>query len=253
MAFRYEHYSNTGGITVWSTPFWQGNFRLDIVHQTFTPQISHTITSVRLFLRKTDNTQVSLWSIGIRATDGNGTPTGSVLAGFFENPIIADTAFDWQWIEFTLSSGLALTAGVTYSIGFTVQLSGAAKTLQWARRATNVYPRGQIWHFVWRFPPETPNWPNGEYEDGIAEGDHLFQEWGIGTRPPPDEMPSFPDERPDAYDPDLIWVPGEWTDPDTYVPPEWGEPSRYFATGGGQWGQQLVVVGNGKVYYSELN
>ena len=66
-------------------------------------------------------------------------------------------------------------------------------------------------------------------------------------------LPSFPSGRPIAYDPDLIWVPGEWTDPSTYVSPEWGEPSRYFATGGGKWGQQLVVVGNGKVYYTELD
>jgi len=69
----------------------------------------------------------------------------------------------------------------------------------------------------------------------------------------PSPLQIFPLTRPGAYDPDLIWVPGEWTDPNTYVSPEWGGPSRYFATGGGKWGQQLVAVGNGKVYYTELD
>ena len=63
----------------------------------------------------------------------------------------------------------------------------------------------------------------------------------------PDDLTIFPPSRPDDYNPDDIWQPGDWTDPDTYVPGDWG--SGYVATGGGRWGQNLVVAGNQKIYY----
>lgn len=70
----------------------------------------------------------------------------------------------------------------------------------------------------------------------------------IGGPPePPDDLITFPPSRPDDYNPDLYWPPGEWTDPDTYVPGDWR--SDYVATGGGRWGQNLVVCGNKKIYY----
>ena len=74
----------------------------------------------------------------------------------------------------------------------------------------------------------------------------------LGTYLAPGQLPSlatFPSERPDAYDPDFFWQPGEWTDPTTYVPGDWGTSTEYVATGGGRWGQNLVVAGNNKIYY----
>jgi len=70
---------------------------------------------------------------------------------------------------------------------------------------------------------------------------------------PDADLPDFPADRPDDYAPDDFWIPGEWND-DVYTPPNWGPPTneRYFATGGGRWGQQLVAVGHGLVYYEEL-
>ena len=70
---------------------------------------------------------------------------------------------------------------------------------------------------------------------------------------PDADLPDFPADRPDDYAPDDFWIPGEW-DGDTYTPPEWAGPTpgRYFATGGGRWGQQLVAVGHGLIYYEEL-
>ncbi|MHC4625066.1 MAG: hypothetical protein ACYS4W_14325 [Planctomycetota bacterium] len=61
------------------------------------------------------------------------------------------------------------------------------------------------------------------------------------------DLIAFPPSRPDGYDPDLIWTPGEWTDPSTYVDPGWG--TTYVATGGGRWGQNLVAAGNNLIYY----
>jgi len=66
-----------------------------------------------------------------------------------------------------------------------------------------------------------------------------------------DDITVFPPTRPEGYDPDLPWLPGDWTD-DVYTPPEWGDISDYVATGGGRWGQHLVAVGKSKVYYESL-
>jgi len=174
----FEHYSDEDTIVDWSTPFWQGNFSADFPYQTFTPQVTHTMTKGRLYLKKADATAVTLWSFGIFATDITGAPTGLAIAGMFEsNPTIAQTPFDWQWVDFVLPTGIELASGVVYAMRFGVQLSGAAKTFYWARRGSDVYSRGQIWHWVWRWTPETPAYP-GALEDGVAEGDHFFEEWG---------------------------------------------------------------------------
>lgn len=69
----------------------------------------------------------------------------------------------------------------------------------------------------------------------------------FGPQPLIPSLATFPSERPYGYDPDLFWQPGEWTGPTTYVSPLWG--SGYVATGGGRWGQNLVVCANKKIYY----
>jgi hypothetical protein len=65
----------------------------------------------------------------------------------------------------------------------------------------------------------------------------------------PDPLPGFPSSRPTDYDPDQIWTPSE----ESYTEPEWQDPgfSNYQAAGGGRWGQQLVAVGKGLVYYEQ--
>lgn len=250
MAFRYEKYSDTLTITEWSTPTWNGFISGDLPAQGFTPQIDHTITLVRLYLKKFNDGSYpeQILALNIYIADGSGFPTGSSLVNSsIDSSIISQDS--WGWIDFSLGNGVPLIAGNTYVIYLSTTTDKVDQDeVYWAYRGSNVYSGGIASHFVWNPPGGIGS---AEWQEIAA--DHFFEEWGIGTRPPPDPMPSFPDARPASYDPDLIWVPGEWTDPDTYVPPEWGEPSRYFATGGGQWGQQLVVVGNGKVYYSELN
>jgi hypothetical protein len=86
----------------------------------------------------------------------------------------------------------------------------------------------------------------------------LFELTGTEIIPRDPERPdadtiTFPSTRPDAYNPDQIWDPGQWVG-DVYTDPEWAAPGagRYFATGGGRWNQQLVVCGNGQVYYEAL-
>ena len=63
-----------------------------------------------------------------------------------------------------------------------------------------------------------------------------------------DALPTFPAERPVAYDPDDTWQPGEW-DGEDYTDGQFA--SNYQAAGGGRWGQQLVVAGNDRIYYEQ--
>lgn len=70
-------------------------------------------------------------------------------------------------------------------------------------------------------------------------------ELGVGQ---PYPLQVFPADRPDDYDPDQIWTPSE----EPYTDPEWQDPGmNYQAAGGGRWGQQLVAVGKGLIYYEE--
>jgi hypothetical protein len=65
-----------------------------------------------------------------------------------------------------------------------------------------------------------------------------------GQSPPSaslDELPVWPAIRPPEYDANLFWQPGAF---------DWG--TDYVTTGGGRWNQQLVVAGNKKIYYEEL-
>jgi hypothetical protein len=86
---------------------------------------------------------------------------------------------------------------------------------------------------------------------GETQGD----EWSLVLKllGEPDDLVIHPPVRPDVYDPDFIWVPGEW-DGDDYTPPAWGSPgdSVYISTGGGRWQQQLVAIGNNLVYIEDL-
>ncbi|MBE3088318.1 MAG: hypothetical protein IMZ61_13865 [Planctomycetes bacterium] len=75
--------------------------------------------------------------------------------------------------------------------------------------------------------------------------------WVFTTRPVVFDLPPFPPVRPDDYDPDLPWVPGDWT-PGPYTPPDWGDDTIYVAAGGGRWNQQLVVAGHNLIYYEAL-
>jgi len=64
----------------------------------------------------------------------------------------------------------------------------------------------------------------------------------------PDDLTPFPPSCCSDTENDYFWQPGVWSG-DDYTDPYWG--SGYVATGGGRWGRNLVVAGNGKVYYED--
>jgi hypothetical protein len=172
----FEHYSDELPITDYAVPTSRGIYYGDLVYQTFTPQVSHTLTRVRLYLRKNDiaNDNDLFWVCQIFATT-DGQPSGSALI----SKIIYNqsTPFDWQWVDFEFDSQITLTAQTMYAIKFYMTPGGSEDPINWARRGSDVYSRGQIWHWIWRSYPETPIYP-GELEDGASEGDLFFEEWG---------------------------------------------------------------------------
>jgi len=175
---RFEHYSDELPITEYAVPTWRGVYYGDLVHQTFTPEVSHLLTKVRLYLRKNDidNDNDLFWGCQIFATT-DGEPSGSALV----SKIIysQSTPFDWQWVDFVFDSQITLTAETMYAIRFYMTPAASQDPINWARRGSDVYSRGQIWHWIWRsyLGPETPIYP-GELEDGASEGDLFFEEWG---------------------------------------------------------------------------
>ena len=92
--------------------------------QTFTPTLSHQITTVRLLLGKEGSP--GIMTVSIRATTG-GKPTGADLATGTRDldalPLLEWSATNGIFIDFDMGAGAALTTGVVYAI--VVRTAGA--------------------------------------------------------------------------------------------------------------------------------
>ena len=157
----FEYY-NTGDNDVNSVadPKWEA--------QTFTPQISHRITKVRIKIYRLG--LPGIVSVGIRMTDAEGKPSGTDLAsGTIDgNTFTADSAGAWYDID--LGNGTILSSGVKYAIVLGNNASG------WARWRVAVpssyeggtsltsFDSGNTWAFC---------------TGGDGGYDTLFEEWGI--------------------------------------------------------------------------
>jgi len=154
--------------------------------------------------------------------------------------------------EISLGVGTQLAPGHTYGIIFSAtagQLGVAFTAVMNSSPSAGYGPNVTASNFIFR----NGTWQSFSTSFAIAQG------WGTLYVPvippsPTDALPTFPPAtRPDGYDPDDYWIPGQW-DGDDYTPPEFGPPTegRYFATGGGRWSQQLIAIGHGTVYYEAL-
>ncbi|GAH90570.1 unnamed protein product, partial [marine sediment metagenome] len=86
------------------------------VSQTFTPSIAHKITSVKLLLFRDDASSPGTVTVGIRATDGSGHPTGPDLcSGTTDGNTLAEN-YPYEWREITLGVGYNLDADTMYAI-----------------------------------------------------------------------------------------------------------------------------------------
>uniref|UniRef100_A0A6M3M337 Uncharacterized protein n=1 Tax=viral metagenome TaxID=1070528 RepID=A0A6M3M337_9ZZZZ len=160
MAERYEYYIT--GDDSFSGAYYQ-IWRA----QTFTPSTAHKITSVKLKLYRVG--YPGTVTASIRATDGDGHPTGNDLCSgtINGNTLTENTAGDWY--EITLGAGYNLLADTKYAIVI---------------RAPGVdYPT----YIAWREDITSPTYAGGSAEystnggsSWLAEGDYdyMFEDWG---------------------------------------------------------------------------
>jgi len=160
MATRYEYYNtgDIGGQVVYGI-YWRG--------QTFTPQITHELTSVKIKWYQYGT--VSPYTITVRIREASaGLPIGADLDSAEVDPTtLPSTPGDWD--EISLTGGITLQAGTQYAI--ILSLSGGD--------GSNC--------IVWRYDTASPTYTGGTYVSSSNSGsswsqtstlDNMFEEWG---------------------------------------------------------------------------
>lgn len=135
--------------------------------QTFTPSIAHQITSVKLKLARVG--LPGTLTMGIRATDGEGKPTGADLCSGTTDADTLTTAGAGEWREITFSPGYGLTASTKYAIVIRA-LAGDSSN-----------------YVSWRGDNTSPTYANGSQAASVDAGsvwtlftttDMMFEDWG---------------------------------------------------------------------------
>ena len=153
MAQRFEWYSGPmNEATKMYEPFWKG--------QSFTPQITHRITSVRLFCYRVYSALSFKLTAAIYAAPSN-VPSGPSLA-YGEIPATS-LPTGWNWVEVPLDVPFAtLQAGWKYAIAFHYTSTNSNYYVYWSIANPGGYSGG-----VW-LDQGSPNYTR----------DGRFEEWG---------------------------------------------------------------------------
>jgi hypothetical protein len=153
MAQRFEWYSGPmNEVTRMYEPFWKG--------QSFTPQITHRITSVKLYCYRVYSASSFKLTTAIYAAPSN-TPVGPSLA-YGEIPATS-LPESWNWVEVPLNAPYAiLQSGVKYAVAFNYTSTNSNYYVYWSIANPGDYPGG-----VW-LDQGSPNY--------IRDG--RFEEWG---------------------------------------------------------------------------
>lgn len=135
--------------------------------QTFTPSITHRILGINLPLSNAAGNP-GMVTVGIRAVDGEGKPTGNDLCSGTTNGDTLPACPEWEWRYISIGGSYTLNAGTKYAI--VVRLGGdAANKLGWGFDSPSpAYSGGAV---VWSSNSGT-TWTVYESMD------YLFEEWG---------------------------------------------------------------------------
>lgn len=158
MATLYEHYNTGDNNAELTDALW-------VCSHTFTPQITHNITLVKLKVYRLGNPGTI--TVGIRATSG-GVPTGSNLTSGAFNGDAITTDGDGDWIEVELTP-YRLSVSTKYAIVLTSLAEHDSNSLYWRSEANSpIYTRGALC------------WSN---DGGLSwteypNQDMMFEEWG---------------------------------------------------------------------------
>jgi hypothetical protein len=134
--------------------------------QTFTPSVSHKITSVKLKIWRFGS--CGTITVSIRATS-SGLPTGSDLCSGTrtQNDISQNTSGEWH--EITLGSGYDLVAGTKYAIVVRAPSGNSSNNLYWrSDQSSPTYSGGTYCHSS----------DYGASWSVYASEDTMFEEWG---------------------------------------------------------------------------
>jgi len=153
MMQRFEWYSGPmNEVTKMYEPFWKG--------QSFTPQITHKITSVKLYCYRVYSASSFKLTAGIYAAPSN-TPVGPSLA-YGEIPATS-LPESWNWVEVPLNTPYAiLQSGVKYAVAFHYTSTNSNYYVYWSIANPGGYSGG-----VW-LNQGSPN----------STRDGRFEEWG---------------------------------------------------------------------------
>jgi len=109
--------------------------------QTFTPREAHTIKKVALRMYRLG--VPGTITVGIRATDVDGLPTGEDLCSGESNGDTLPTAYAGEDREITLGDGAALGEDTRYAIVSRALMGNASNYVRWRWAPTACYSRGQ--------------------------------------------------------------------------------------------------------------
>ena len=141
--------------------------------QTFTPLVSHKVTKVAMYISRYYNPGAS--RISIRATDGEGKPTGGDLTGVDFDANQLPNGDPAAFIYFDLPQ-YQLLADTMYAMVIRApNATGAASITLAASSTPPLYPRGCL-------PRSTDSGNTWTLFEGI---DAYFEEYGIGPPSPP--------------------------------------------------------------------
>ncbi len=156
---KYENYTTANAIDIFYGTNWKG--------QTFTPQVTHTLTKVRLPLLKQGNPGGSV-IVNIYTTDSSGLPTGSPIA--YGSILCSDIAASWAetWYDISLGSEVQVQAGVKYAIIFSAPSADANNPLYYWVNTSDGYAGG------WVVASDGTAWFSLSSQGWDAD----FEEWG---------------------------------------------------------------------------
>jgi len=185
--------------------------------------------------------------------DENYQPIGSVLSVASFPELLDPGTGSWMWTGGSWSNSITLDPSLWYCIRLTrfTPVSLIYREL-YIGSCTVSSPNNKFLYGGVQLDSKYLPYPEIPYPPpwvlNMTSYSFIFRNYANVWTDKPDNLPDFVPSRPDDYDPDLPWLPDEW-DGDTYTPSDWGDSTDYVATGGGRWGQNLVVAGNKKIYY----
>jgi hypothetical protein len=140
--------------------------------QTFTPQVTHTVTLIKLPLLRVGTPPGNV-VVSIRNVDASGYPTGADLAsGSITCSSVITNWSPMTWYDVSLGNGCLLQAGKTYAIIFRApDAISTNRPFYWINDA-GTYGRGRCLF----------SWNSGSTWLDVASPntwDVAFQEWGV--------------------------------------------------------------------------